>query len=107
MAGDVRDGVVGDELPDFSGKVVLFYVTSLAGGMANGVVVEQAEFRRFGQKLFVVGRTPEKTDSMWASRLENGVAWDAVVHYLVFASREEYERRMANAAPGLAKRFAR
>ena len=52
MAGDVRDGVVGDELPEFSGKVVLFYVTTLARGMANGVVVEQAEFRRFGQKLY-------------------------------------------------------
>jgi len=105
-AENVGDDVVSDTLPDFSGKLVLFYVRNSPGGMANGVVIEHGTFSRFGGRLFVVGRTPEKTDSMWAARLEGGIAWDAVLHYLVFVSREDYERRMANAAPGLAKRFA-
>jgi hypothetical protein len=96
-----------DELPDFTGRVVVFYVTGPPAGMSNGIIMEHAEFRRWGGKLFVVGRTPEKTDSMWASRLQGGVAWDSVAHYLLFDSREDYERRMADATPGLARRAFR
>jgi hypothetical protein len=106
VPGEERD-MAEDELPDFSGKVVLFYVASPPAGLANGVIMEQAEFRRFGGKLLVIGRTPDKTDPMWASHLQSGVAWDSMVHYLVFDSRAEYERRMSDATPGLAKRLGR
>jgi hypothetical protein len=55
--------------------------------------------------LFLVGRVPEKVEADWASRLLSGIAWDAVVHYLVFDSREEYERRTASGKTGLMSRL--
>ena len=81
------------ELPDFTGKLLIFYVSDAPRGMEAGVFLEFAEFRRYGDRLFVVGRVPEKGDSEWVSRLASAIAWDAVVHYLVFDSREDYERR--------------
>ena len=65
------------------------------------------EFRRIGDRLFVVGRMPEKVGVEWVWNLRSGIAWDAVAHYLVFDSREEYERRIANAQPGFLKRLVR
>ena len=97
------------ELPDFTGKLVVFYV---AGSGANswgdsGVVLQYVEFRRIGGRLFIVGRMPEKVGVEWVWNLQSGIAWDAVAHYLVFDSQEDYERRTAKAQPGLLKRLVR
>jgi hypothetical protein len=51
------------ELPDFTGKLLIFYVSDAPRGMEAGVFLEFAEFRRYGDRLFVVGRVPEKGDS--------------------------------------------
>jgi len=93
-------------MPDFTGKVVVFYVADPPRGVDTGVIMEYVEFRRFGDRLFVVGRIPENAESQWVSRLQSGVAWDAVVHYLVFDSREDYARRAASAKPGFLQRLA-
>jgi hypothetical protein len=97
--------VSDDTVPNFKGKLVVCYVASPPRGMDGGVLMEFAEFRRFGQKLFLVGRVPEKVDASWASRLQSGIAWDAVVHYLVFDSREDYERRTAAGKGNLMSRL--
>lgn len=94
-----------NNLPDFTGKLVVLYVTSPPAGMDAGVILEYPEFRRFGERLFVVGRVPEKIDSAWASRPQSAVAWNSIVHYLIFDSREDCERRVASAKPGLVKRL--
>ena len=87
--------MVDSELPDFTGKLLVVYVSDPPRGMEAGVFLEFAEFKLQGGRLFLMGRVPERGDSGWASRLPSAVAWDAVVHYLVFDSREDYERRTA------------
>lgn len=88
-----------DTLPDFTGKVVTFYVANAPPGVEAGIAMENLEFKRLGGRLFVVGRVPEMSESEWVSRLQSAIAWDAVVHYLVFDSQEEFRTRLATAKP--------
>jgi hypothetical protein len=90
-------GVAHAELPDFSGKLVVFYVSSPPAQIKTGVLLQYAEFRRFGERLFVIGHVPENWG--WSSGLQSAVAWDSVIYYLIFDSREDYERRRASARP--------
>jgi hypothetical protein len=80
-------------LPDFNGKVVAFYVADPTQALTGGVLLEYASFKRQGERLFVVGRVPAVSESAWVSNLPGGVAWDSVIHYLVFESREDYLTR--------------
>jgi hypothetical protein len=83
----------------------VFYVRSPPAGIDAGIVMEYAEFRRLGNKLFVVGRIPEIVNAGWASRLQSAVSWDSVVHYLIFDSREDYQTRIASGKPSLLRRL--
>ena len=98
---------MGEEvLPDFLGKLVVFYITG-AGATSwgdSGVVMDFIDFRRIGNRLFVVGRLPQAVGAEWVWSLQSGIAWDSVAHYLVFDSLEDYQRRTAKAKPGLFKR---
>ena len=96
-----------DQLPDFSGKIVALYLRDAPRGIQDGVVVEFADFQTFGGRLFLVGRAPDFTGSTWVSHLQNGLAWDAVVSYLIFDSREEYIRRMRHGKRSLWRRLSR
>ena len=87
------------QLPDFSGKVVVLYISAAPAAIQNGVVLEYAEFRRYGGRLVVVGRQPHVPGSEWTSNVESGVAWDEVVHWVVFPTREAFLARVP--APGL------
>lgn len=93
------------ELPDFAGKLLVLYLSNPPRRMEAGVLLEFATFKRYGDRLFLVGRVPERGDSGWASRLPSAVAWDSVVHYLVFDTREDYERRTARAQRTIRRRF--
>lgn len=81
-------------LPDFTGKIVVLYLAHPPDGLRDGAVLEYATFRDSGGRLFVEGRLPaldEQND--WVSNLKGGFAWDDVVHYIVFDSREDYLAR--------------
>ena len=93
------------ELPDFAGKLLILYVSNPPRGMEAGAFLEFAEFKQYGGRLFLVGRVPERGDSGWASRLPSAIAWDSVVHYLVFETREDYERRAARAEGTIRRRL--
>ena len=95
------------ELPDFQGKVVLLYLSNPPQTLDAGTLLEYVEFRRFGSKLFLVGRVPEVDDSQWVSRLQSGVAWDSVVNYFIFDSHEDYKLRMSLGRPNLLRRLLR
>jgi hypothetical protein len=84
---------------------VTFYMTGPPGAAEAGVTMEYVELRRVGGRLFAVGRLPEGVGDEWASRLESGVAWDSVVHYVVFESREDLQRRLGPAKPGFLARL--
>ena len=84
-----------ETLPDFNGKVVTFYVADSPPGVEAGIAMEFVEFRSLGGRLFAIGRIPEMVESEWVSRLQSAVAWDSVVHYLVFDSPEDFRKRIA------------
>jgi hypothetical protein len=83
-----------DDLPDLAGKFVVVYVSSPPTEMNAGVTLEFGEFRRMGGRLFLLGRLPEKIASEWVVGLQGAVAWDSVVHYVVFRSRDDYQNRV-------------
>lgn len=89
--------------PDFSQKVVWF---ELAGAALDrgGVLMEYVEFRSLAGRMFITGRMLESDVSGWLSGVEAGIAWDAVIHYLVFKSREDYAQRSATHKPSLRER---
>jgi hypothetical protein len=83
-----------DRLPDFSGKIVVLYLRGASRPIQDGVVVEFPTFERFGGRLFLLGRVPDFVGSDWVSHLQHGLAWDDVISYLIFDSREQYVQRM-------------
>ncbi len=85
-----------DNLPDFTGKLVVLFLSDAPQAIQEGVVLEYASFKQYGSKLFVVGRVPEiEGDSLdWIANLQGGAAWDSVAFYIVFNSREDYLNRV-------------
>ncbi len=94
-------------LPDFSGKVVVLYVSNASRAIEDGIVLESPSFTKHGGRLFVVGRVPQLHDDRagWAVNLEGGIAWESVNHYLVFDSCEEYIRRIRKVKSPLLRRL--
>lgn len=92
-------------LPDFSGKIVWFEIAG-SSDPQGGVFLEYASFKDYGSRLFVVGRMAESIPG-WLAGVEAAVAWDAVVHFLVFKSREDYEKRAASYKPSLREKVFR
>ena len=81
-----------DNLPDFDGKVVVFYTVNAPRAIQNGIVLEFASFTEYGGKLFVTGRIPPaySKDSEWVANLQTGIAWNDITHFIIFDSREDY-----------------
>jgi hypothetical protein len=66
--------------------------------MQNGTMLEEAEFKTFGDRLFIVGRVPDIGDEEWDCNIESAVAGTAQC-YLVFESKEEYINRLRKVKP--------
>lgn len=98
-----------ENLPDLKGKLIALYVANAPPFLQNGVVFEYASFARQGGRLFVVGRAPEYSphDAQWSAKLQGGVPWDAVLHYMLFDSHEDYVRRCQSWSPPWWKRVFR
>lgn len=96
-----------ESLPDFHGKLVVFYISNAPDALQDGAVLEYISFKKFGDKLFVVGRVPEidAENGDWIANLQGGIAWDAVTSYLIFDSRENYLSRMGAPRPSLVQRL--
>ena len=91
--------MIDDGLPDFTGKLVLIYVADAPRAIDTGLLLEYASFKRMDSRLFVVGRASAVAGTEWVSQLPAVVAWDAVVHYLIFDSPEDYLARMKKSEP--------
>jgi hypothetical protein len=83
---------------DWFGKIVLLYVRDAGPTTQPGVALESPRIELRHGEEFLVGRVPHQ-ERDWASGLEAGVRWSQVVHFLVFGSRDEYERVVSNAPP--------
>ena len=88
-----------DNLPDFTGKMVIFYNRNAPRGIQDGILLEFASFIDYGGKLFIKGRIPSTDEKGidWVSNLQAGIAWDDVTHFMIFNSRDDYIDRMGNA----------
>lgn len=86
-------------LPDFSGKVVVLYIYNAPRGCEDGVVLEYPSFEKREGRTFLTGRIPEVEGQEWVSNLQSAVAWESVIHYLIFNSIEDYKKRVINFKP--------
>ena len=93
-----------ETIADFSGKVVWLEIAG-APAARGGILMEYVEFRNIAGRVYLVGRMVEGDISGWLSATEAGVAWDAVIHYLLFTSREDYEKRSSSHKPSLRERI--
>jgi hypothetical protein len=85
-------------LPDFKGKIVVFYTKNPSRAIQDGISLEYISFDRYENKLFLSGRVPQVDEkgSDWVSNLKAGLAWEDVSHFIIFDSREEYLSRLGN-----------
>jgi len=94
-----------NQLPDFTGKSVVFYATMPPGApdwLVEGIVLESASFELQNDRVFVVGRTPPQDDddseSDWNADRQAAIAWDSVYYYVVMTTHEYREARKLQAA---------
>jgi hypothetical protein len=92
-------------LPDFDGKVVIFYLSHSTRWGDPGVVLEYPKFENIDGRLFVRGRIPEMEGQEWISSTQAAVLWEAVIHWVEYKSIEEYRTRMAQYKPSLLQRL--
>ena len=87
-----------DNLPDFTGKMVIFYTRNAPRGIQDGILLEFVTFMDYGGRLFLKGRIPSTDDKGidWVSNLQAGIAWEDVTHFMIFNSREDYVNRMVS-----------
>jgi len=87
------------DLPDFTGKIVLFYLRDVPDWAALGFAMESIMFRHQGDSVFLTGRVVSQANADfsddWRAGLETGLDWNCVYHYLVMSSRDEYDARLA------------
>ena len=91
---------IEEQLLDFTGQSVVFYVKTSQGSptwLAEGIVLEEPSFRRQGDRLFVVGITTHEVDkageSGWSDNREACLAWDSVLYYIALPSEDYYAYR--------------
>jgi hypothetical protein len=89
-----RENMIHIQFPDFSGKIILLYLTDRSD--EHNVVLQNAVMENQAGKLFVVGQFAEGTTTNdWATGIQTAVAWDNVEQYLVFDSIEDYFSRIS------------
>lgn len=82
--------------PAWAGRIVLVYVKDPGPSVQAGIALGNPRLELRHGEQFLVGEIPPlETD--WASGLEAGVRWTEVVHYVSFATLEEYQKRIAEA----------
>ena len=79
-------------LPDFRHKTVCLYLNHAGPALDSGIVLLSPRFETHDSRLFLLGDCPANWG--WSSGRPAAVAWDAVVHYIVFNSESEFEQAM-------------
>ena len=92
-------------LPDFSGKVVIFYAKNPSPVWDNGILMEYISFEKREDRIFVVGRMPEGIGENWVANCKSVIEWDSVFHYLEFKNMKDYKDRGSKYKPTLMERL--
>lgn len=92
---------MNEQLPDFTNKSVVFYITtppSAPDWFSDGLALESPSFQKQNNRIFIIGQTPQETEnateSDWAADREAAIAWDSVYYYVVLPSDEYQEARI-------------
>jgi hypothetical protein len=84
------------------GKVVLVY--SRARSATEAAALSECVFKRFGERLFLVGTAVSipRSGTDWTEGLRHWIAWDAIAEFVVFESMDEFRTRQARFTPSAA-----
>lgn len=80
-------------LPDLTDKVILLYLAQVTGALTDGTVLEDCRYAKHADRLFVIGTLVRTEEDDWQAGLECGVAWDAVISYVLFPSHSVWQTR--------------
>lgn len=96
-----------ENIPDFTGKLVVFYTRNAPKGIQDGILLEFITFAKYGDRLFLNGRIPsiDSKGEDWISNLQAGIAWEDVTHFMIFDSRDDYVDRMGIAKTSFFRKF--
>lgn len=95
------------ELPDFKGKVVLFYVKNAPPSCENGIMLEYINFDKRDGRIFLNGRVPKVYEEDWLANCKTVLEWDSVFHYIEFKNLQDYLNRASQYKPTLFERIKR
>src|SRR6266536_257905 len=84
-----------DQLPEFSGKLVLVYFKgSGASAAAVGHFIHSPTFKMQGGRLFLVG-TLATVDGQGWNGAHTAIAWDSIEKYVVLDSMADHNARLS------------
>ena len=92
-------------LPDFSGKVVFFYLKNAPTICDDGILMEYLSFEKKDGRIFIMGRIPELQGMEWLANCQAAVEWESVIHYIEFKSIEDYTQRSSKFKPTLLQKL--
>lgn len=80
-----------DKLPNFTGKALSIVLI----GEDDSRILVDPRFELQAGRLFLIGTSPpEASKRDWLAGLDEALAWDRVQEYVVFASAEDYFKRL-------------
>ena len=96
-----------NDLPDFSGKVLIVYTANAPRPCQDGTVLEYAQLEKRGGRLFLTGRFPDIKEQEWLSNCQTAIAWDSIVQYVEYKSLKEFHEKMKQCKPTLMQKLGR
>jgi len=95
------------DLPDFTGKAVIFYIKNAPPACDDGILMEYISFEKRGGRIFLVGRVPSGFGTDWTANCKAVIEWDSVIHYLEFKNMKDYKERASHYKPSIMERLKR
>jgi hypothetical protein len=93
------------QLPDFSGKHVMFFQY---GGKDSTYLLQDVTFERYDGRLFVEGRLSDALpEGTWSRGMSASIAWENIRSYLVYESVEDYRHRQSISKKSLGSPISR
>ena len=79
---------------EIAGKLLWVHTSRVESADAQGFLVEFPVLESRLGKIFLVGRQVQLYGTKWAGYRHVAIAWSAILHYIVFESREDYASRL-------------
>ena len=80
--------------PEIAGKLLWVHPVREAPKDVQGFLIEFPELESRAGKVFLKGRQVNLYNGRWVGYRHMAMAWSAIVHYIVFESRDDYVSRL-------------